>query len=117
MSDVKTITLTEDNWANEVLNSSVPVVVDFYAPWCGPCRVMNPIVTELAADFEGAIKVGKLNIDEDGQLATVYRIEAIPTLLLFSDGKVVERLVGVVPKSVLVEKANALLDQYPQKVA
>ena len=118
MSDnLKTFTLTNNNFASEVLNSPVPVVVDFYAPWCGPCRVMNPVVAELAGDFWGAIKVGKLNIDEDGQLATAYSIEAIPTILLFAEGKVVERLVGVVPKSVLVEKVNAMLEPYSQKAA
>lgn len=118
MSDTqKTTTLTNDNFASEVLNSPVPVVVDFYAPWCGPCRVMNPVIAKLAADFADVIKVGKVNIDEDGQLASDYSIEAIPTILLFSEGKVVERLVGVVPKSVLVEKVNALLERYSQKAA
>ncbi|NEO29758.1 MAG: thioredoxin [Symploca sp. SIO3C6] len=114
MSDTtKYITLTNDNFETEVKNSTIPVVVDFWAPWCGPCRVMNPVVTELATNFEGIIKVGKVNIDDYEDLATEYRIEAIPALLLFEEGKVVEQLVGVVPKQVLVEKVKALVEQQP----
>ncbi len=104
----KYIKLTEDNFESEVLASSDTVLVDFWAAWCGPCRIVNPLIEALAADFEGIAKVGKLNIDDYGQLAMQYNVQAIPTLLFFKDGQVVDRVVGIVTKEVLADKLNTL---------
>lgn len=97
----KVITLTESNWNEEVLNSKIPVLVDFWAPWCGPCRIIAPIVEELAGKFEGRIKVGKLNTDEHPDIAGRYGIRAIPTLVLFKNGEVVDTRIGVQPREAL----------------
>lgn len=105
------ITLTEENFHTEVLANPYPVLVDFWAPWCGPCRMLSPIIEELAADFEGQVLVGKLNVDEHETIASKYKIQAIPTLLLFQNGQVVDQVVGVASKKVLAEKLNALLQQ------
>lgn len=112
MSDLQNyLTVTDDNFVPEVLNSSVPVVIDFWAAWCGPCRVMNPVISELASEFDGIAKVGKLNVDDYPNIASEYQIQGIPTLLIFQNGKVVERLVGVTSKSTLANKINALLEE------
>jgi thioredoxin 1 len=89
---------SDANFDDEVLQSASPVLVDFWAPWCGPCRMLAPIVEELAKEFDGKIKVGKLNTDDNVQVATRYKISAIPTLLFFKRGKLVNQLVGVHPK-------------------
>lgn len=99
--------LTDDNFTAEVLQASEPVLVDFWAPWCGPCRQLAPVVEELAAENDGAVKVTKLNVDEASQTAQEYGISSIPTLLLFKGGEVQQRIVGVKPKAQLQE----LLDE------
>ncbi len=101
------VVLTESNWNEEVVNSNVPVLVDFWAPWCGPCRIIAPIIEELASEFEGQIKVGKLNTDENPNIAMQYGIRAIPTVMLFKNGEVVDTRIGVQPKDALKQMMEA----------
>ena len=102
-----TLQFTDANFQSEVLESDQPVLVDFWAPWCGPCRAVGPAIEELAKQYDGAVKVGKLNIDENQQAPSDFGISSIPAVLLFKDGKVVETLVGVQPK----ERYEAALGQ------
>ena len=95
------ITLNEENFDKEVLQSDIPVLVDFWATWCAPCRMIAPVIDAIAEEYEGRLKVGKVNVDESSSLAIRYGIRAIPTLILFKDGKVVEQLVGVQPKDTI----------------
>jgi thioredoxin 1 len=90
---------TDANWSSEVLESSIPVVVDFWAPWCGPCRMLAPTIEKLAAEYQGKVKVGKMNTDENQNTPGELRISAIPTVVVFSAGKEVDRLVGVNPET------------------
>jgi thioredoxin 1 len=92
------VTLTDATFSSEVINSATPVVVDFWAEWCGPCKMLTPVLDELAGEYAGKVKVGKLNIDEHQQLAINYGINSIPTLLFFKGGKVVEQVVGLKSK-------------------
>ena len=102
------IAITADSFALEVLESTEPVLVDFWAPWCGPCRVMNPIISKLAEEYAGSLKVGKINVDEAPDIATDFHIMAIPTLLLFQQGKVVERLEGLNSQEKIVQQLERL---------
>jgi thioredoxin 1 len=96
--------LTQSNFDQEVVRSSVPVLVDFWAEWCGPCKMIAPILDELAQEYDGRVKIGKVNIDHEQNLASQYGIQAIPTLLLFKNGQVAEQIVGLKSKRDL--KAN-----------
>ena len=97
---------TDSNFEQEVLNSDLPVLVDFWAVWCGPCRMIAPIVEELSTEYEGKLKVGKVDVDNNPNVAASFGIRSIPTLLLFKDGKIVEQLVGAVPKQDIVSAVS-----------
>ncbi|MCL5270694.1 MAG: thioredoxin [bacterium] len=109
MASEKVIQLTDAEFENTVVNSSIPVLVDFWAEWCGPCRRVGPIVDELAGEYEGKIKVAKINIDEHQSAANQLGVQSIPTLMLFKGGKLAERIVGAVPKETLVEAISRVL--------
>ena len=98
---------SDSNFEEEVLKSDTPVLVDFWAEWCGPCRMIGPIVEELSGEYEGKMKVGKLNIDHNPNIPMNYGIRSIPTLLVFKNGELVDKVVGAVPKSTLVSKMEA----------
>jgi len=95
MAVANIVTLTEENFPQEVLQSPVPVLVDFWAEWCGPCKMVSPILDELAGEYDGKVKVAKVNIDEYQSLASQYGIRAIPTLLIFKNGEVADQIVGL----------------------
>ena len=109
MSEI--ISLSEQSWKDEVINSEFPVVVDFWAEWCAPCHMITPILEELNKEYEGKIKVGRLNVDENPTIAGEYRIMGIPTLLFFRSGKLVDKVVGVVPKKALQDKIEMILKE------
>jgi thioredoxin 1 len=98
---------TDANFQKEVLESNVPVLVDFYADWCGPCKMVAPIVAELAAEYEGIFKIGKINVDDSPETAQKYRVMSIPTLIIFKNGAAVETVVGAVPKKTLQDKLDS----------
>lgn len=101
------VNFTDQNFNNEVLKSAEPVLVDFWAPWCGPCRVQGPIINEISKEVRG-IKVGKLNVDENNQTATQYGVMSIPTLIIFKNGQPVEQMVGVQQRDQLKKKLEAV---------
>jgi thioredoxin 1 len=106
---IMAVELTDQNFEELVINSDKPVLVDFWAAWCGPCRMVGPIVEELSKDYDGKAVVGKVDVDANSEVAQKYGIRNIPTLLFFKGGEVVDKQVGVVPKPALAEKLNALL--------
>lgn len=95
--------ITNQNFKEEVLNSTLPVLIDFWAPWCGPCRMMGPVIEELAQDYEGKVKVGKVNVDEESELAQAFQIVSIPTIVLIKNGKIVNKIIGYRPKEDIEE--------------
>jgi thioredoxin 1 len=103
------ITFTETNFDNEVLQAAGPVLVDFWAEWCGPCRMLAPIIEELAREFSGKAKVGKVNVDHNQTIAERYGIRSIPTLILFKNGSIVEQIVGVQSKEALKAKLEQVI--------
>lgn len=105
----KTLELTDNNFTEEVEKSDQPVLVDFWAEWCGPCRMVGPIVDELAGEYEGQAKVGKVNVDHNPEVSVKYGIRSIPALLIFKDGQVVDQIIGVVPKVHIKKQLDAQL--------
>lgn len=103
------VIVNEQTFEKEVLASEVPVMVDFWAEWCGPCKVLGPIVSEIAQEYKGKLKVGKLNVDENNSLAMRYGVMSIPTLKFFKNGKIVGELIGAAPKSALIAEINKYL--------
>ena len=103
------VKITDGNFDAEVKESKLPVLVDFYADWCGPCKMMAPLVAQLSEEVEGTCKVGKCNVDENPQTASMFRVMSIPTFVLFLDGKAVDTVVGAVSKTALQEKIKQVL--------
>lgn len=111
MADAKYVTLTDENFADTVLKSDKPVLVDFWAEWCGPCRAIAPTIEQLAAEYEGRAIVGKVDVDSNPQTAMQFGVRSIPMLLFFQNGRPVDQLIGGVPKKMLAEKLDSLVGQ------
>ena len=103
------VTITDDNFEEEVIKSDKPVLIDFWATWCGPCKMIAPIVEEMSIEYEGKAKIGKLDVDSNQQTSIKYGVRSIPTLLLFNAGELKETIIGAVPKAHLVEKLESVL--------
>jgi len=106
---MKPVEFTDANFDAEVMQSELPVVIDFWAAWCAPCRMIAPIIEDLANDFEGKAKIGKLDVDSNQQTAIKYGVRSIPTVLILKNGQVVDTIIGAVPKAAFVEKLEAAL--------
>jgi len=105
----KTITVTDANFEKEVIKSDIPVLVDFWAEWCMPCKMVTPILKEIAEEMEGKIKIAKLNVDNSPQSAGQYEIRSIPSLLIFKSGSVVEQIIGALPKNTIQQKIDNVI--------
>jgi len=108
---MKPVSVNSQNFENEVVKSNLPVLVDFWASWCGPCKMIAPVVEELAKEYDGKLKVAKVDVDANQDIATNFGIMSIPTLLIFNRGRVADQLVGAVPKSILVDKITRVLER------
>jgi thioredoxin 1 len=108
MASSNVVILSDSNFEQEVTKSSIPVLVDFWAEWCGPCKMIAPVLDEIAAEKSGAVKIAKVNVDENPSLSSRFAIRAIPTLLLFKNGEVREQVTGIASKKTLLDKINAL---------
>jgi thioredoxin 1 len=107
---MKPVTITDDNFNVEVLQSDKPVLIDFWAVWCGPCKMIAPIVEELAVEYDNKVKIGKLDVDNNQQSAIKYGVRSIPTLLIFKNGKVADTIIGAVPKVHIKQKLDSVLN-------
>lgn len=105
-----TVEFTDSNFEEEVLKSEHPVLVDFWAEWCGPCRMIGPVVEEMAGEYEGKAKIGKVNVDVNPEVSVKYGIRSIPALLIFKNGEVVDQIIGAVPKTHLTKQLDAQLN-------
>ena len=103
------VVITDDNFQEEVLDSDIPVMVDFWADWCQPCKMIAPVVQQIADEYEGRIKIGKLDVDENARTSTALGIRGIPALLIFREGKPVDQIIGAVPKSIIQKKLDETL--------
>ena len=109
MASEKILEVSDNNFASEVLESTIPVIVDFWAAWCGPCKAIGPVVSELADEYDGRVKVAKCNVDENPRTPAEYGIRAIPTLILFKEGKVSHQITGAVSKNQISDAIDKLL--------
>ena len=106
MSD---LIINEENFEQEVINSNIPVLLDFWAPWCGPCKMLLPIIDEIAKEYKGKVKVGKVNTDENMSLTTQFQITSVPCIIVFKNGKAINKIVGFRPKNKIIEEIGNIL--------